>query len=139
MSHGARRICSRSCHAVWGAPFGVTPRSLAGKSLNTLSKATCALPLFNKATTCSRTGSFMVFQPPKRYKDQKFISLCFFLCSLAAVYDGGLLPFWIAGAHSALLQLCFFNRICGLLSVGFNFHEFEGAKEKMAPLGLTAH
>src|SRR5437899_8870106 len=80
MSHCAMRICSRSCHAVWGAPSGLTPRSLAGKSLNTLSKATCALPLFNKATTCSRTGSFMVFQPPKRYKDHKFISLMFLFC-----------------------------------------------------------
>src|SRR3989442_5166650 len=134
MSHGARRICSRSCHAVWGAPFGVTPRSLAGKSLNTLSKATCALPLFNKATTCSRTGSFMVFQPPKRYKDQKFISLCFFLCSLAAVYDGGLLPCWISGAPSALLQFWFLNRIRVLLSVVYNFYEFEGAQENAATM-----
>src|SRR5205809_7429878 len=99
MSHCAIRICSRSCHAVWGAPVSLTPRSLAGKSLNTLSKDTCALPLFNKATTCSRTGSFMVFQPPKRYKEQKFISLLF----LFVLSSGGLLPCWIV----ALIARCY--------------------------------
>src|SRR5205823_1909320 len=119
MSHCAIRICSRSCHAVWGAPFGLTPRSLAGKSLNTLSKATCALPLFNKATTCSRTGSFIVFSHKKAQKSQVYIPFCVFCASL-----------W--PSH-------FLNRIRVLLSVLYNCDDFEGAKKNAATVVYAAH
>src|SRR6266568_3498811 len=43
------------------------------------------------------------------------------------------------GAHSALLQLCFFNRIRVLFSVVYNCDDFEGAKKNAATVVYTAH
>src|SRR5215813_9106068 len=60
MSHCARRMCSSSCHGVYGAPSGLRPRSSCGKSLSEPSRSTWASALMIRLVRCWRSGSFFM-------------------------------------------------------------------------------